>query len=290
MERCSGFSKTAVAVNDNTFKILLFSMSNEIIEGNEGPVLKIRLRRKADATNETATVSMNNVVLSDVKGNNKNSGSIVSKNIELLSNHSIELKQGWNWYSTYIDINGEDGFSVLKDMLGNNAKIIKSQTEFALYYEEQAIWDGSLKSYDNKVFYMINTFNPLTLEMQGVMTDMSNYEIIKKAKGEIEAARTIGMSKMQTFFHIMLPQIIGNIVPVYMSMFVMCMQITSVASVIGVKEFLSATDSVSSAVLGIVLSIVGYFLIGTLGDFVITRMGKRKHIKAGDVLEKTEVR
>ena len=180
MERCYGFSKTAVAVNDNTFKILLFSMSNEIIEGNEGPVLKIRLRRKADATNETATVSLNNIVLSDVKGNNKNSGNIVSKNIELLSNHSIELKQGWNWYSTYIDINGEDGFSVLKDMLGNNAKIIKSQTEFALYYEEQAIWDGSLKSYDNKVFYMINMLNPLTLEMQGVMTDMSNYEIIIK--------------------------------------------------------------------------------------------------------------
>jgi hypothetical protein len=180
MERCFGFSKTAVAVNDNTFKILLFSMSNEIIKGNEGPVLKIRLRRKADATNETATVSMNNVVLSDVKGNNKNSGSIVSKDIELLSNHSIELKQGWNWYSTYIDINGEDGFSVLKDMLGNNAKIIKSQTEFALYYEEQAIWDGSLKSYDNKVFYMINMLNPLILEMQGVMTDMSNYEIIIK--------------------------------------------------------------------------------------------------------------
>jgi polar amino acid transport system permease protein len=110
------------------------------------------------------------------------------------------------------------------------------------------------------------------------------------ADGEIEAARTIGMSKMQTFFHIMLPQIIESIVPVYMSMFVMCMQITSVASVIGVKEFLSATDGISNAVLGIVLSIVGYFLIGTLGDFVITRMGKRKHIKSKDYLEKSEVR
>lgn len=110
------------------------------------------------------------------------------------------------------------------------------------------------------------------------------------ADGEIEAARTIGMSKMQTFFHIMLPQIIESIVPVYMSMFVMCMQITSVASVIGVKEFLSTTDGFSNAVLGIVLSIVGYFLIGTLGDFVITRMGKRKHIKSKDYLEKSEVR
>ena len=49
------------------------------------------------------------------------------------------------------------------------------------------------------------------------------------SKGEIEAARTLGMSKLQAFFHVMLPQIIQNIVPVYMSMFVMCMQITSVA-------------------------------------------------------------
>ena len=110
------------------------------------------------------------------------------------------------------------------------------------------------------------------------------------ATGEIEAARTIGMSKMQTFFHIMLPQIIQSIVPVYMSMFVMCMQITSVASVIGVKEFLSTTDDIESAVFGILLSIAGYFLIGTLGDLVITRLGKRKHIKSKDYLGNAEVR
>ena len=110
------------------------------------------------------------------------------------------------------------------------------------------------------------------------------------ATGEIEAARTIGMSKMQTFFHIMLPQIIQSIVPVYMSMFVMCMQITSVASVIGVKEFLSTTDGIESAVFGILLSIAGYFLIGTLGDLVITRLGKRKHIESKDYLENAEVR
>jgi ABC-type amino acid transport system permease subunit len=110
------------------------------------------------------------------------------------------------------------------------------------------------------------------------------------ATGEIEAARTIGMSKMQTFFHIMLPQIIQSIVPVYMSMFVMCMQITSVASVIGVKEFLSTTDGIESAVFGILLSIAGYFLIGTLGDLVITRLGKRKHIRSKDYLGNAEVR
>lgn len=179
-ERCSGYSKTAVAIKDNTFKILVFSMSNEIIKGNDGAVLKIRLRRKEGATNETAAVSIGNVVLSDVKGNNKNSGVGMSKTIELISTHSIELKQGWNWYSTFIDMNGEEGLDALKESLGNNAGIIKSQTEFTLYYDEQGVWDGSLKSYDNKIFYMINMLDPMTVEMRGVVTDMSNYEIIIK--------------------------------------------------------------------------------------------------------------
>lgn len=99
------------------------------------------------------------------------------------------------------------------------------------------------------------------------------------AQGEIECARTLGFTKEQTFFHIMLPQIVQNIVPVYMSMFVMCMQITSVSSVIGVTELLGVTNGIDNAWLGILVSIVCYFLIGTFGDIVITRMGKRKHIK-----------
>lgn len=99
------------------------------------------------------------------------------------------------------------------------------------------------------------------------------------SEGEIEAARTLGFTKKHTFFHIMLPQIIQNIVPVYTSMFVMCMQITSVSSVIGVTELLGVTDGIENAWVGIAVSIVSYFLIGTLGDFVITQMGKRKHIK-----------
>ena len=105
------------------------------------------------------------------------------------------------------------------------------------------------------------------------------------APGEIEAARTLGFGKKQTFFHIMLPQIISNIVPVYMSMFVMCMQITSVSSVIGVTELLGVTDGMENPWLGIAVSVVAYFLIGTFGDIVITRMGKRKHIKAKEKLE-----
>ena len=88
-ERCSDFTKTAVAVNDSTFKVLIFSMSNEVISGNEGNILKIRLTRKEGADNQTATVSLKNIILSDVKGNDKNSSGNQMKSINLMSNVSV---------------------------------------------------------------------------------------------------------------------------------------------------------------------------------------------------------
>lgn len=108
------------------------------------------------------------------------------------------------------------------------------------------------------------------------------------ASGEIEAARTLGFDKEQAFFHVMLPQILSNIAPVYMSMFVMCMQITSVSSVIGVTELLGVTEGIQDAWVGIAVSVASYFLIGTLGDLVIARMGTRKHVSARDDLGNAE--
>jgi uncharacterized membrane-anchored protein YitT (DUF2179 family) len=64
------------------------------------------------------------------------------------------------------------------------------------------------------------------------------------------------------------------------------------ASALGmiISNFVPLPVSVITLIMNIFLLIVGYFLIGTLGDFVITRMGKRKHIKSKDYLEKSEVR
>ena len=147
-ERCQGFSLTSVPINDSTFKIIMFSMSNAIISGNEGAVLKIRLNRNLEMQTETATVSLKNIILSDVKGNNKDSEGNQIKKIDLLTTDVRELKQGWNWYSTNLNINGTEGLDALKEALGDNAQIIKSMTEFTLYYEEQGVWDGYVRQQD----------------------------------------------------------------------------------------------------------------------------------------------
>ena len=179
-ERCQGFSLTSVPVNDSTFKLIMFSMSNAIISGNEGAIFKIRLVRKEGADNESATVSVKNIILSDVKGNNKDSEGDKIKKIELMTTSVKDMRQGWNWFATELNISGEEGMKTLQAALDGNAVVIKSQTQFTLYYEVPGLWDGSLKSYDNTTFYMINMSKPVSVEMRGFLTDVSEYEIIIK--------------------------------------------------------------------------------------------------------------
>ena len=90
-ERCSDFTKTLATVDETTAKLLIFSMNNDIISGNEGTICKIRLTRKDNAENQNATVSLKNIILSDVKGNNKNSEGDQSKSIYLMTNLTLDV-------------------------------------------------------------------------------------------------------------------------------------------------------------------------------------------------------
>lgn len=59
----------------------------------------------------------------------------------------------WNWWSSYIDLS-DDGLGMLETMLGGNASIIKSQTDFVSYQSEYG-WYGDLSSINNQEMYMI---------------------------------------------------------------------------------------------------------------------------------------
>ena len=91
LDRCYGYTKTSVSINDSTMKILIFSMNNEIINGHEGNVFRVRLTRKDNADNQYATVSLKNVVLSDVKGVNKNTFTDQIASLYLMSNVSVAV-------------------------------------------------------------------------------------------------------------------------------------------------------------------------------------------------------
>lgn len=66
-------------------------------------------------------------------------------------------------------------------------------------------------------------------------------------KGQYEAAAMLGFSKKQTFFHIILPQVIKQIIPPLGSEFMVLVKDTSLAHVIGVAElYLFSTNQMAT--------------------------------------------
>ena len=66
-------------------------------------------------------------------------------------------------------------------------------------------------------------------------------------KGQTEAGRSLGLSKTQTLFNIVLPQAIKAVLPTYTSEFIVLIKETSVASFIAVMDLTKAGDMIRNA-------------------------------------------
>lgn len=81
-------------------------------------------------------------------------------------------------------------------------------------------------------------------------------------KGQYEAAKVLGFSKSQTFFKIILPQVIKRILPPMSNEFMTLVKDTALASVIGVAEIYQlATDQMSTTSNIIPLIMAGVFYL-----------------------------
>ena len=66
-------------------------------------------------------------------------------------------------------------------------------------------------------------------------------------KGQMEAGRSLGLSKWQTLFKIIFPQAIKATLPTYTSEFIVLIKETSVASFIAVRDMTKAGDMIGNA-------------------------------------------
>ena len=89
-------------------------------------------------------------------------------------------------------------------------------------------------------------------------------------QGQHEAAKVLGFTKRQTFFRIVLPQVVKRIIPPMGTEFITLVKDTSLAQVIGVVELLHITSKwVSSAVDMTPFLIAGIFYLVMNG--IVTR-------------------
>ena len=89
---------------------------------------------------------------------------------------SYMLAQGWNWWSTYVELEGVDGLAMLEEGLGENGTSIKSQDAF-MDYSLQYGWSGTLSAIDNESGYKLNVVGACILAMSGPMAASVDHPI-----------------------------------------------------------------------------------------------------------------
>ena len=96
-------------------------------------------------------------------------------------------------------------------------------------------------------------------------------------KGQYEAAKVLGYSKTQTFFHIILPQLIKQVLPAVTNEIITLVKDTSLAFAIAVAEMFTIAKQLAAAQAPIVpLMIAGlyYYVFNLIVSFVMERIEK----------------
>lgn len=87
----------------------------------------------------------------------------------------------------------------------------------------------------------------VSLNTGAYMAEIVRGGIVSVDKGQFEATQAIGMNHWKTMMHVVLPQVLRNILPATGNQFVMNIKDTSVLNVIGVTELYFVTKSIAGA-------------------------------------------
>jgi len=102
-------------------------------------------------------------------------------------------------------------------------------------------------------------------------------------KGEIEAARTLGMSQFMAFRLVVLPQAIKNALPVYKNQLIITLQETSLVGFLAINDLTRASQVITSRTmdpyLSIIITAIAYLLIGAVSGLLFKLTEREKHLR-----------
>ena len=103
-------------------------------------------------------------------------------------------------------------------------------------------------------------------------------------RGQTEAGLALGFTQRQTFFKIVLPQVIKAVMPVYQGEIVSLLKGTSIVGYIAVADMTRASDLIRSrtfdAFFPLIVTAIIYFLIAWLIGLLLQSLVKRQRVKA----------
>ncbi|MBP5495807.1 MAG: ABC transporter permease subunit [Bacteroidales bacterium] len=103
-------------------------------------------------------------------------------------------------------------------------------------------------------------------------------------RGQTEAGLALGYTRRQTFFRIVLPQVIKSVMPVYQGEVISLLKGTSVVGYIAVADMTRASDLIRSrtfdAFFPLIFSAIIYFIMAWLIGLLLTSLVQRKRMRA----------
>jgi len=103
-------------------------------------------------------------------------------------------------------------------------------------------------------------------------------------KGQVEAARALGMSKWQTLAHVILPQAVKLMIPPMAGVYVIVIKGTSVVSVIGITELVRAGEQATLRYPNELIALYGLVaLLYFIYCYPVLRLGRWAETKFGRI-------
>lgn len=101
-------------------------------------------------------------------------------NFTTANSHVQLLSGGWNWWSTAVELEGNNGLAQLENSLGENGLIIKSRSDGYVEpydYNGSIVWFGPLEAIHNEQFYKVSTSNPCVASINGILADPADHPV-----------------------------------------------------------------------------------------------------------------
>ena len=122
------------------------------------------------------------------------------------------------------------------------------------------------------------------MNMAAYVSEMLRTAIQGIDRGQTEAGLALGYTRRQTFFRIVLPQVIKAVMPVYQGEVISLLKGTSIVGYIAVADMTRASDLIRSrtfdAFFPLIVTAIIYFLMAWLIGLLLSSLVKRERVKA----------
>ena len=97
---------------------------------------------------------------------------------------TITLSAGWNWFSTYIEMDPVDLLNAMETSLGENGLEIKYKNTVTAWDADDEDWSGGLQNIglSNGSTYMVRTSAACTVTLEGPVANPADYQITLNPK------------------------------------------------------------------------------------------------------------